>query len=484
MNYAAVGSVFAVLVTIIGIPLLASGAVGFLYGEEEGTLFVGLGLLFGSLGALLYLLLHRFDRTVRVREGFFITSLAYFVLGLLCALPLIASPANLAMSFTDAAFESFSGLTTTGATVLTGLDQMPRTILFYRALLQWMGGMGIIVLALAILPMLGVGGMQLFRAEAPGTIKDTSLKPRVAEAAKTLWLLYLGLTSACGLAYWVAGMSLFDAICHAFTTVAIGGFSNYDASIGFFDEPMIEAIAIVFMLMAGLNFALHYKAIFDRKDIREYFRDPEARTFAVFVASVTLIVIGALALGGAGAAGSVREAVFHAVSFATTTGYTTTSIDGWPLLCPVVLVLASFAGGCVGSTAGGIKIYRVLVVLQQSVREVRRLILPDGVFKVKLGTEVVTDRIIEAVWGFVTMYGLLFVLLLTSVLMVSDLDIKSAFAAVAACLNNLGPGLGEVAAHYADLNAPTKWLLILAMVLGRLEIFTLLVLLAPRYWHR
>ena len=484
MNYAAVGSVLAVLVMITGGPMLASALVGFLYAEDMAKVFAGLGLLLILVGGLTHLVLSRFDRTVRVREGFFITTLTYFVLGLLCTLPFMVSPVGVVPSFTDAAFESFSGLTTTGATVLTGLEELPRSILFYRASLQWIGGMGIIVLAVAILPMLGIGGMQLFRAEAPGTITDTSLKPRIAEAAKSLWILYLALTIACALAYWAAGMSLFDAICHSFTTVAIGGFSNYDASIGYFDEPMIEMVAILFMLMAGLNFSLHYRAIIVKTDIREYFRDPEARTYAFFLVAVTVLVTSRLAMADDMTGSGFRDALFQAVSFATTTGYTTTSVDGWPLLCPVVLVLASFVGGCVGSTAGGVKIYRVLVVMQQGVREIRRLILPDGVFTVKLGTDVVDDRVIEAVWGFVTMYGLLFVFILTCVLMVSDLDIKSAFSAVAACLNNLGPGLGEVAHQYASLNAPTKCLLIFAMVLGRLEIFTLLVLLAPRYWYR
>ena len=484
MNYAAIGSVFAVLVMIIGGPLLLSAGVGFVYDEAAANVFAGLGLLYILVGGCLYLVLTRFDRTVRVREGFFITTLAYFVLGLLCTLPFLLSPVSIVPSFTDAAFESFSGLTTTGATVLTGLDEMPHAILFYRAVLQWMGGMGIIVLAVAILPMLGVGGMQLFRAEAPGTISDTSLKPRIAEAAKSLWYIYLILTVLCALAYLVAGMSVFDSICHAFTTVAIGGFSNYDASIGHFDEPLIEGVAIVFMLLAGLNFSLHYRALIVKTDLREYFRDPEARFYAICIGALTLLVLFRLTISQGPSTDMVRDAVFQAVSFATTTGYTTATVDSWPLLCPIVLVLASFAGGCVGSTAGGMKIYRVLVVMQQGIREVRRLILPDGVFTVKLGTEVVSDRVIEAVWGFVTMYALLFLVLLTGVLMVSDLDIKSAFSAVAACLNNLGPGLGEVASNYASLNAPTKWFLILAMVLGRLEIFTLLVLLAPRYWYR
>ncbi len=484
MNYAAIGSVFAVLLIISGGPFLASAGVGFIYGEAVAPVFAQLALLCVLVGSALYAALRHFDQTIRVREGFFITTLTYVFMGLLGTLPFLANTEHIPIDFTDAAFESFSGLTTTGATVLVGLEELPRAILFYRAILQWFGGMGIIVLAVAILPTLGIGGMQLYRAEAPGTIADTSLKPRIAEAAKSLWLLYLSLTALCCAAYWLAGMSAFDAVCHAFTTVAIGGFSNYDTSIGFFNEPLIEMVAIAFMLLAGMNFALHYRAIFGAFNLREYVRDPETRFFVVFIAVLTALVTWRLAVTADTADMPFRLAIFQTVSFATTTGYTTTSVDMWPLFCPVLLVLASFLGGCVGSTAGGMKIYRVLVVTQQAVREVRRLILPNGVFSVKLGSATVSDRVIEAVWGFVTMYVLLFVCLLTGVLLVSELDIKSAFSAVAACLNNLGPGLGEVAAHYATLNAPTKWLLIVAMVLGRLEIFTLLVLLAPRYWQR
>lgn len=484
MNYTAVGSVLALLVALISVPTLVSAGIGFIYDEAEAVFFAALGGIYAVVGSGVYFALRKFDLTVRVREGFFIATITYFALGLLCTMPFFLSPAHVAQSFTDAAFESFSGLTTTGATILVGLDDMPRAILFYRALLQWLGGMGIIVLAVAILPMLGVGGMQLFRAEAPGTIDDTSLKPRVTEAAKSLWLLYLALTAACALSYFAVGMSLFDAVCHAFTTVAIGGFSNYDASIGFFNEPLIETVAIVFMLMAGLNFTLHYTAIVSKRDVRLYFRDPEARLYATLIATLIAVVALRLALDPEYADGALRAALFQAVSFATTTGYTTANVDAWPLLCPVALILASFVGGCVGSTAGGMKIYRILVVLQQSVREVRRLILPDGMFSVKLGQDVVKDRVIEAVWGFVTMYVIVFVILFIGILVISDLDLKSAFSALAACLNNLGPGIGEVATNYAGLNAPTKWLLIFAMVLGRLEIFTLLVLLAPRYWRR
>lgn len=484
MNYAAVGGVFAVLMMLISILLIASAGIGFVYGEPEANIFSYLALGCLVIGLVMHFVLRRFDRTVRVREGFFITGLTYFVIGLVCAVPFLVTEREIVDSFTDAAFESFSGATTTGATVLTSLEEMPRAILFFRAALQWLGGMGIIVLAVAILPTLRVGGMQLFRSEAPGTIDDTSLQPRITQAAKTLWLLYLGLTVICGVAYWFAGMSPFDALCHAFTTVALGGFANYDASLAYFDSAAIKWIAIAFMLLAGLNFSLHYKLIFELRNPLIYFRDPEARIYFTVIAAVAVVVILSLLSVVDGPDQFILDAIFQAVSFATTAGFTTASVDNWPLLCAVVLVLASFIGACVGSTGGGIKCYRVLVVAQQGIREIRRLILPDGVFTVKLGQSVVSDRVIEAVWGFVTMYVILFTGLFIAILAVSDLDVKSAFSAVAGCLNNLGPGLGQVAEQYGSLNGPTKWLLILAMVLGRLEVFTLLVLLAPRYWYR
>ena len=298
-------------------------------------------------------------------------------------------------TFTDAAFESLSGLTTTGATVLTGLDDLPRSVLFYRQLLQWLGGMGIIVLAVAVLPMLGIGGMQLYRAESPGPVKDTKLTPRIAQTAKALWYIYLGLTAVCGAAYWLAGMSGFDAICHAFSTVAIGGFSTHDASIGFFDSPAVEAIAIVFMALSGISFALHF-AVLARRSAFIYSRDAELRLYIGALALVGTVVVATLLLHGKAAPQAVREGLFQAVSFATTTGFTTAEYSAWPALAPVAMVFAAFAGGCAGSTAGGLKMYRVLLIFRQGFREIRRLIHPNGIFHIKLGERIVSNRVVEA----------------------------------------------------------------------------------------
>lgn len=506
MHIFAVVGILGILMMLFSIVLFVSAGVAYIYEENTARFFVTCGVCF-LLGGSVYFPLKRYQSELRNREGFLITSACYVGLGLLGALPFWLTPDS-TLSFTNAAFESFSGLTTTGATVMTGLDEMPRSILFYRQLLQWLGGMGIIVLALAILPLLGVGGMQLYRAEAPGTITDDSFKPRIAETAKTLWFIYIGLTAVAALSYWIAGMSIFDAICHSFSTIAIGGFSTHDASIGYFQNPVIETIAIVFMLIAGINFALHYKALrsmwsrpkFPVTEIKRvsktlkyhlsspwrflshYTTNHEVRLYLGIVAVLVLLIFVRISLEPESTT-SFGQVIFQSVSFATTTGFAVTDVESWPMFCSVLLVWAAFAGGCVGSTAGGIKIYRLLVLARQGVREIRRLIYPDGVFLVKLGKNVIPDRVLEAVWGFFAVYVALFLLLLTLVLAASDLDIRSAFSAVAACLNNLGPGLGEVSTNYQELNDPVKWILIAAMLLGRLEVFTLLVLLSPHYWR-
>jgi len=420
---------------------------------------------------------------LRSREGFLVTVLFYLGLGLFGALPL--SPllgSGITENFTDAAFESFSGITTTGATVLTGLDTLPRSILFYRAQLQWLGGMGIIVLAVAILPMLGIGGMQLYRAEAPGPVKDAKLKPRITETAKSLWYIYLGITVACATSYAVAGMGVFDAICHAFSTVAIGGFSTHDASLGFFDNAAIEGVAIVFMVLAGINFTLHFGVLQQRR-LTPYIRDVEVRLYIAILIVLALGVAWILQAHPGASSNPMREALFQAVSIATTTGFTTTNFSAWPSVIPFLLLFAAFAGGCAGSTAGGIKVYRVLLIFRQGLREMRRLVHPNGIFHIKMGHQLVPDRVVDAVWGFFAVYLLFFIGLLCALLATSDLDFVSAFSAIGACLNNLGPGLGDVALSYQALTTSSKWLLVIAMLLGRLEIFTLLVLLTPDYWR-
>jgi len=344
--------------------------------------------------------------------------------------------------------------------------------------------MGIIVLAVAVLPMLGIGGMQLFRAETPGPVKDNKLTPRITETAKALWYIYLGLTISCGLAYWVAGMSSFDAIAHAFSTVAIGGFSTHDASIGYFNSTAIQLIAVVFMFLSGINFAIHFVAI-SRRSLKPYRRDAEFRTYAWVLLVVSLITIGYLQFTKtfSSTTESIVEGLFQVVSIGTTTGFTTAEYYTWPGFLPVLLLYVSFIGGCSGSTGGGIKVIRILLLVKQGARELKRLIHPNAQIVVKIGKKPLPENVIEAVWGFFAAYFAISALMIL-LLMASGLDQDTAFSAVAACLNNLGPGLGDVSQNFKSINDFAKWVLVLAMLLGRLEIFTLLVLFTPAFWRK
>ena len=481
MHFSVILRVTGFLLTVFSLALLVPVIVAWVYAEETVVTFVtAFGITLAS-GLLLWLPM-RGERELRAGDGFLVTALFYLGLGLFGAIPLyLAESTNL--SFTDAAFESLSGLTTTGATVITGLDELPKSILFYRQLLQWFGGMGIIVLAVAILPMLGIGGMQLYRAESPGPVKDTKLTPRITETAKALWYLYLGITVMCAISYWAAGMSVFDAICHSFSTVAIGGFSTHDASIGYFANPSIEAVAIVFMIFSGINFGLHF-VVWNRKNPIYYLQDMEVRLYVCVLIGVSAIVYLILAQHPETIGAPLRDAVFQAVSITTTTGFTTSNFSLWPSVTPVLLLIAAFAGGCAGSTAGGIKMIRVLLIFLQGRREIRRLIHPNGVFPIKLGNKKVPDRVVEAVWSFFAAYVFIFLTMVCLVMALSELDFTTAFSAVGACLNNLGPGLGEVALNYQSLPDTVTWLLMFTMLLGRLEIFTLLVLLTPAFWRR
>jgi trk system potassium uptake protein TrkH len=419
---------------------------------------------------------------LRLRDGFLVVAAFWTVLGAFGAAPLYFA-GELSLSVTDAIFESMSGLTTTGATVMTGLDELPRAILYYRQQLQWLGGMGIIVLAVAVLPMLGVGGMQLYRAETPGPVKDTKLTPRITETAKALWYIYLTFTIGCAASYMAAGMGWFDALCHAFSTVAIGGFSTHDLSIGYFDSTAIELVAIIFMFAAGVNFSLHYFA-WRYISVKHYSQDPEFRGYTVILITVSVLVIAGLLQHGVfdSVSETVVTGLFQAVSIATTTGFTTAEYASWPAAVPVLLIFASFIGGSAGSTAGGIKVVRWLLIYKQGVREIVRLIHPSAEIPVKLGNKAVPFRVVDAVWGFFSIYVVVFSVMLIA-MMATGLDQVTAFSAVAATLNNLGPGLGEVSSGFMSLSNTAKWISIVGMLLGRLEIFTLLVLFTPTFWR-
>jgi len=482
VNLRVVQRILGLLLMVFSLTMLPPIVFSVAFGDGAWLTFIQAFALTFVAGVLIWLPVRRVQRELRLRDGFLVVASFWTVLGTFGAAPLYFSDMP-SLSLTDAVFESISGLTTTGATILIGLDELPRSILYYRQQLQWLGGMGIIVLAVAVLPMLGVGGMQLYRAETPGPVKDTKLTPRITETAKALWYVYLVFTMVCAAGYWIAGMDWFDALCHAFSTVAIGGFSTHDASIGYFQNPTIDLIAIVFMFVAGINFSLHFYAWrFIR--IGHYTADQEFRAYVVILIAVSVLVSGSLFVydtyGDAG--DTLINGVFQAVSIATTTGFTTDNFAAWPGAIPVALIFASFIGGSAGSTAGGIKVIRWLLLYKQGVREIVRLVHPNAEIPVKLGRSAVQGRVIEAVWGFFSVYVVVFSLMLIAMMM-TGLDQVTAFSAVAAALNNLGPGLGDVAAGFMTVPDAAKWIAIAGMLLGRLEIFTLLVLVSPTFWR-
>jgi trk system potassium uptake protein TrkH len=482
MNWTVVQRILGLLLMMFSLTMLPPIAFSLYYNDHSWLPFVeGFGLTLAA-GILIWLPVHRSRKDLRLRDGFLVVAAFWTVLGTFGAAPLYFAD-GLSLSFTDAVFESMSGLTTTGATILTGLDELPVSILYYRQQLQWLGGMGIIVLAVAVLPMLGVGGMQLYRAETPGPVKDTKLTPRITETAKALWYVYAAFTVACMVAYRLAGMGWFDALCHAFSTVAIGGFSTHDASIGYFDNGVIDVVAIVFMFIAGINFSLHFFA-WRYVSIKHYAKDPEFRAYAFILITVSVIVVFTLYQfrGFDDPGQTLINGVFQAVSIATTTGFTTENFSLWPAALPVLLIFASFIGGCAGSTAGGIKVIRCLLIYKQGAREVARLVHPNAEIPVKLGATAIQPRVVDAVWGFFSVYIVAFSIMLLA-MMATGLDQVTAFSAVAASLNNLGPGLGDVASGFMSLSDTAKWISVVGMLLGRLEIFTLLVLITPMFWR-
>jgi len=483
MHFLAIQRLLGLMFMVFSVSLLPPVVVSWLYHDGEMQEFlIGAAVVF-LLGVSCWLPVHRFRTDLRVRDGFLIVVLFWVALGLVGALPL-AMAGHPGLSLTDAVFESLSGLTTTGATVIVGLDELPASILFYRQQLQWLGGMGIIVLAVAIMPMLGVGGMQLYRAETPGPLKDTKLTPRITETAKALWYIYLGLTIVCAFCYWLAGMTAFDAIGHSFSTIAIGGFSTHDQSIGYFESSTIEMIAVVFMLLAGMNYALHFMA-WRSLSIKPYIHDSEVKAYLVVLSLVTATTVIYLHYNHTFTdfEEALYAGVFQAVSIGTTTGFTTAEYFFWPGFLPVLLLFASFIGGCAGSTGGGMKVIRFVLLIKQGHREIMRLVHPNAQIPVKVGQKPMPDRVIQAVWGFFAAYVGSFVVIMLFV-MATGLDQVTAFSAVAACMNNLGPGLGDVGANYVNINDPAKWALSFAMLLGRLEVFTLVILFSRAFWRR
>ena len=482
LNLGVIRRILGLLLAVFSVSMLAPAAVSLYYRDGQAELFIEAFLIVLAVGMLTWFPARRRHGELRLRDGFLVVALFWCVIGLAGAVPFVLAD-DPRMTVSQAVFESVSGFTTTGATVLTGLDALPRSILYYRQQIQWLGGIGIVVLAVALLPLLGIGGMQMLKAETPGPMKDAKLTPRITGTAKALWGVYLVITLAGVLAYWLAGMSLFDAVSHSFTAVSTGGYSTHDASIGYFGSASVELVTIVLMVLGGASFSLHFLA-WRYRHVGDYWRDEEFRAYVAILLATTLFTTVVLVLTGAHAdpAEAVRSALFHAVSVQTSTGFTTEDFSLWPGMLPTLLIFTSFVGGCAGSTGGGMKVIRWLLVTKQGSREVSRLIHPSAEVVVKLGGRPIDSRVIEAVWGFFAIYLIVFTLLMLA-LMGTGVDQITAFGAIATCMNNLGPGLGEVATNFQAMNAAGEWLCTLAMLLGRLEIFPLLVLVSPAFWR-
>ena len=435
-------------------------------------------LVFFIIGTLLYFPNSKIKSSdIKSKEGFLIVVLFWLILSLFGSLPFILDK-DLSLSFVDALFESISGWTTTGATIIDDLENLSPSILIYRQMLQWLGGMGIVILALAILPMLGVGGMQLYKAESTGPIKDNKISPRIAETAKSLWRVYIGLTIACALLYFFAGMSIFDSVAHSFSTIAIGGFSTYNDSIGHFNSPIIEFVCIIFMLLAALNFILHFLAV-KSGSIAIYFKDTEVRSFT-FIIIIFLSLIYVFHLVNNSDI-PLRHIIFQLISFITTSGFTSTSYESWPSFIVFTLLLVSFFGACAGSTGGGIKIIRIVLVLKLLKKGLLRTLHPTAQVPVKINDQAISDEVASNIYDFIVFYILSY-MILSFLLLIFGNDIATSFSSVASCLNNLGPAVGDAVNSYSSLSTSSKYVLSFTMILGRLEIYTLLIILTPYFW--
>lgn len=470
------------IICAVGLTMLFPISYGLTHDDGSAlplTMAMGVTLL---SGAMLLLLFHKKEpRVMSHRDGMVVVALGWLAAGFFGALPFYFG--DVFSTCADAMFESVSGFTTTGASVLTNIEAVPKGLLLWRSLTHWLGGMGIIVLSLAILPFLGVGGMQLYKAEVPGPVPD-KLKPRIKDTALLLWQVYLFFTVLQVILLMFGGMDFFDSVCHTFGTMATGGFSTKNASIGHYHSAYIDWVIIIFMFIAGANFSLHYRLL--RGKPITLFRDPEFKFYTFVVVAFTLFTaVSIYGLNYDSIGESIRQSAFQVVSICTTTGYATADYELWPALPQALLLLLMFIGGCAGSTGGGMKCMRVLLLIKHSYHELIRLVHPRAIKHIKLGGQIVKPEVISGVWGFFVLYLGLFIL---SSLMMAALgqDVLTAFASVAACIGNIGPGLGTVgpAENYAHIPILGKWVLTFCMLLGRLEIYTVIILFVPEFWRK
>lgn len=482
MQIKAILKILGLLLALFSLSMLPPVFVGIIYSQHVILPFLLSFLITLLVGFSFWFVFREEKGDLKVRDGFLIVTLFWVTLSFFGALPFIFAH-NILLNFTDSYFESVSALTTTGASIIQNLDVLPNSILFYRQELQFLGGMGIVVLALAVLPMLGIGGMSLYKAEVPGPMKDDKLKPRLTETAKALWYIYVGLTVLCALAYWGSGMDFFNAIGESFSTVSTGGASLHQASFAYYHSTAINLFAILFMFLGSVNFSLHFIAIKNFSFIH-YLRDTETKIFLCILFFVSVVVCLFLFIYQKDPLifSEVVRDVFDVVSMASTTGFITNNFSHWPHFLPILMIAVAMLGGCAASTTGGIKVVRLVLMWKVSLREIKRLIHPNAVLPIKLNNNLLSSRVIDAVWGFIAIYLLLFATLLF-LLMITGLNFETAFGALASCLSNVGASIAGVSTGFYHLGSCSKWLLILAMLAGRLEIFTLFMIFLPSFWR-
>jgi trk system potassium uptake protein TrkH len=477
-------NVLGAIVVIFAVTMIVPLAVAFFGGDAALPAYDNAIVITLLAGGALFLATRRFKRELQPRDGFLLVTLVWTVLPAFATLPLLFHVHG--MSFTDAYFETMSGLTTTGATVMSGLDSLPLSINVWRHLLVWMGGMGILVLAVAILPLLGVGGAQVFKAESTGPLKEHKLTPRIAETAKGLYTIYFAISLACFLSYGWAGMAWRDAFMMMCSTMGLGGFAPYDASFGYWNSQQLETVSVLFMLLAGFNFSMHFLA-WRKRSLWVYMTDPEGKAFLAVTLGSVLIIAVFLTWNEVYQEFGVafRHALFNTVSIATTTGYASVDYNQWPIFAPILMLLLCCFATCAGSTGGGIKMIRAIILHKQALREFTRILHPRVINPVHIGGQVIENNVIFAVLAFMLIWGGS-VIVFTMLLLFSGLDVITAFTAVIASINNTGPGLNQVgpATNYAGLNDFETWVCTFAMLIGRLELLAVLVLFTPAFWRK
>jgi trk system potassium uptake protein TrkH len=482
LNIKAIVSILGLLLSLNGGFMLLCLPVSFYYQDGQWYSLLFSGIITSTVGALLYFLtVNKPNGGLSKRDGYLVVTLGWLIMSLFGTLPYIIS--GEIPSFTDAFFETLSGYTTTGASVLSDIESKSQGILMWRSLTQWIGGMGIIVLTVAILPLLGIGGMQLFVAEAPGVTPD-KLKPRITDTAKRLWLIYLGLTVTEAILLKVGGMSFFDAVNHSLTTMATGGFSTKQDSIAYFTSPFIQYVIVVFMFLAGTNFTLTYFGLHGR--LKKVWENEEFKYYFGFIIGFAiLITLIVFAVTGNEFELAFRESLFQLVSIITTTGYVTADYTSWAPLLSVIFFMFMFVGASTGSTAGGVKVVRHIILLKNSAMELRRQLHPSAVLPVRLNKKAVTSEITFNVMAFMIIYFMVFAV---GAIIISSMgyDFNTSIGAVATCLGNIGPGFGKVGPvdNFGFISVTGKWVLSLLMLLGRLELFTVLILFTPYYWTK